>query len=71
MTDTYAVYLYFNKLKDCTHVCCWSHVRRIFVSASCDYKEALAREFYRFDKSVICRGRESSLGSLGERNRHV
>ena len=29
MTDAYAAYLYFNKLKDCTHVCCWSHVRRL------------------------------------------
>ena len=45
MTDAYAAYLYFNKLKDCTHVCCWSHVRRIFVSACRDYKDALAQEF--------------------------
>ena len=45
MTDAYAAYLYFNKLKDCTHVCCWSHVRRIFVSASRDYSDSLADEF--------------------------
>jgi hypothetical protein len=45
MTDGYAAYLYFNKLKDCTHVCCWSHVRRIFVSASRDYKDSLAQAF--------------------------
>lgn len=45
MTDAYAAYLYFNKLKDCTHVCCWSHVRRIFVSALRDYNDKLAREF--------------------------
>ena len=45
MTDAYAAYLYFNKLKDCTHVCCWSHVRRLFVSASRDYKDTLAQAF--------------------------
>ena len=45
MTDAYASYLYFNKLKDCTHVCCWSHVRRLFVSASRDYKDTLAQAF--------------------------
>ena len=45
MTDAYAAYLYFNKLKDCTHVCCWSHVRRLFVSASRDYKDSLAQAF--------------------------
>ena len=45
MTDAYAAYLYFNKLKDCTHVCCWSHVRRLFVSASRDYKDILAQAF--------------------------
>ena len=45
MTDAYAAYLYFNKLKNCTHVCCWSHVRRLFVSASRDYKDALAQAF--------------------------
>lgn len=45
MTDAYAAYLYFNKLKDCTHVCCWSHVRRLFVSASRDYKDTLTQAF--------------------------
>lgn len=45
MPDAYAAYLYFNKLKDCTHVCCWSHVRRLFVSASRDYKDTLAQAF--------------------------
>lgn len=45
VTDAYAAYLYFNKLKDCTHVCCWSHVRRLFVSASRDYKDTLAQAF--------------------------
>lgn len=45
MTDAYAAYLYFNKLKDCTHVCCWAHVRRLFVSAFRDYNDALARAF--------------------------
>lgn len=45
MTDAYAAYLYFNKLKDCTHVCCWSHVRRLFVSANRDYNDALAQAF--------------------------
>lgn len=45
VTDAYAAYLYFNKLKDCTHVCCWSHVRRLFVSASRDYKDSLAQAF--------------------------
>lgn len=45
MTDAYAAYCYFNKLKDCIHVCCWSHVRRLFVSAFRDYKDALARAF--------------------------
>ena len=45
MTDAYAAYLYFNKLKDCTHVCCWSHVRRLFVSASRDCKDTLAQAF--------------------------
>ena len=45
MTDAYAAYLYFNKLKDCTHVCCWAHVRRLFVSASRDYKDSLAQAF--------------------------
>lgn len=45
MTDAYAAYLYFNKLKDCTHVCCWSHVRRLFVSANRDYKDTLAQAF--------------------------
>ena len=45
MTDAYAAYAFFSKLKDCTHVCCWAHARRIFVSALRDYKDELAREF--------------------------
>ena len=45
VTDAYAAYLYFNMLEDCTHVCCWSHVRRLFVSASRDYKDTLAQAF--------------------------
>ena len=45
MTDAYAAYAFFNKLKDCTHVCCWAHARRIFVSALRDYKDEMAREF--------------------------
>lgn len=45
MTDAYAAYAFFSKLKDCTHVCCWAHARRIFVSALRDYKDELAGEF--------------------------
>ena len=45
MTDAYAAYAYFNKLKNCLHVCCWAHVRRIFVSALRDYKDSGAEEF--------------------------
>lgn len=45
MTDAYAAYAFFNKLKDCTHVCCWAHARRIFVSALRDYKDEMARVF--------------------------
>ncbi len=45
MTDAYAAYAYFNKLKNCLHVCCWAHVRRIFVSALRDYKDENAKAF--------------------------
>lgn len=45
MTDAYNAYAYFSKLKDCSHVCCWAHVRRIYWSALKDYKDALAQEF--------------------------
>ena len=45
MTDAYAAYAFFSKLKKCTHVCCWAHARRIFVSALRDYKDEMAREF--------------------------
>lgn len=45
MTDAYAAYAYFNRLKDCVHVCCWAHVRRIFVSALRDYKDSKAEAF--------------------------
>lgn len=45
MTDAYAAYAYFNNLKDCSHVCCWAHVRRIFYSALNDYKDQLSEEF--------------------------
>lgn len=45
MTDAYAAYAFFSKLKDCAHVCCWSHARRIYVSALRDYKDEMAREF--------------------------
>lgn len=45
MTDAYAAYAFFNKLKDCTHVCCWAHARRIFVSALRDYKDEMAKAF--------------------------
>ena len=45
MTDAYAAYAFFSKLKKCTHVCCWAHARRIFVSALRDYKDEMARVF--------------------------
>lgn len=45
MTDAYAAYAYFNKLKNCLHVCCWAHVRRIFVSALRDYMDENAKAF--------------------------
>lgn len=45
MTDAYAAYTYFCKLKDCVHVCCWAHVRRIFDSALRDYKDGRAKAF--------------------------
>ena len=45
MTDAYNAYAYFSKLKDCTHTCCWAHVRRIFWSALKDYKDSLAQTF--------------------------
>ena len=45
MTDAYAAYAFFNKLKDCTHVCCWAHARRIFVSALRDFKDEMAGAF--------------------------
>lgn len=45
MTDAYAAYAYFNKLKNCLHMCCWAHVRRIFVSALRDYKDENAKAF--------------------------
>lgn len=45
MTDAYAAYTYFCKLKDCVHVCCWAHVRRIFDSALRDYKDGKAKVF--------------------------
>ena len=45
MTDAYAAYAYFNKIKDCTHVCCWAHARRIFYYAFKDYKDKLAKAF--------------------------
>ena len=35
----------FCKLKDCVHVCCWAHVRRIFDSALRDYKDGKAWMF--------------------------
>ena len=45
MTDAYAAYAYFNKIKDCTHVCCWAHARRIFYYAFKDYKDKFAKAF--------------------------
>ena len=39
------VYAYFGRLKDCTHVCCRAHVRRILVSALKDYKDPAAEAF--------------------------
>ena len=45
MTDAYVAYAYFGRLKDCTHVCCWAHVRRILVSALKDYKDPAAEAF--------------------------
>lgn len=45
MTDAYVAYTYFGKLDECLHVCCWAHVRRLFVSALKDYKDKLAEEF--------------------------
>lgn len=45
MTDAYAAYKYFNNLKESTHLCCWAHVRRIFVSALRNYKDMKADEF--------------------------
>lgn len=45
MTDAYAAYTYFCKLKDCIHVCCCAHVRRIFDSALRDYKDDKAKMF--------------------------
>ena len=45
MTDAYNAYAYFSKLDDCTHACCWAHVRRIFWSALKDYKDETAQEF--------------------------
>ena len=45
MTDAYTAYAFFSKLDECTHACCWAHVRRIFVSAFRDYKDALAKEY--------------------------
>ena len=45
MTDAYAAYAYFNKIKNCTHVCCWAHARRIFYYAFKDYKDKVAKAF--------------------------
>ena len=45
MTDAYAVYAYFNKIKNCTHVCCWAHARRIFYYAFKDYKDKFTKAF--------------------------
>ena len=45
MTDAYAAYTYFCKLKDCIHVYCCAHVRRIFDSALRDYKDDKAKMF--------------------------
>ena len=45
MTDAYTAYAFFSKLDECTHACCWAHVRRIFVSAFKDYKDILAKEY--------------------------
>ena len=45
MTDAYNAYAYFSNLYECTHACCWAHVRRIYWSALKDYKDATAREF--------------------------
>jgi transposase len=45
MTDAYAAYKYFNNLKESTHLCCWAHARRIFVSALQNYKDVKAEEY--------------------------
>lgn len=45
MTDAYAAYKYFNNLNESTHLCCWAHARRIFVSALRNYKDMKADEF--------------------------
>lgn len=45
MTDAYAAYKYFNKLDECSHLCCWAHVRRIFVSALENYRDIKAKEY--------------------------
>lgn len=45
MTDGYAAYKYFNNLKESTHLCCWAHVRRIFVSALQNYKDIKADRY--------------------------
>ena len=45
MTDAYVAYTYFGKIDECLHVCCWAHVRRLFVSALKDYKDKSAQVF--------------------------
>ena len=45
MTDAYAAYKYLNNLDECTHLCCWAHVRRVYVAAFCDYKDLKADAF--------------------------
>ena len=45
MTDAYVAYDYLDKLEGCTHVCCWAHARRIYVSARDDFKDLNAGEF--------------------------
>lgn len=45
MTDAYVAYTYFGKVDECLHVCCWAHVRRLFVSALKDYKDKSAQMF--------------------------
>lgn len=67
MTDAYAAYKYFSKLKDCLHVCCWAHVRRIYFSALKDYKDKLSQQFidligilYRIEIEHILHGRTAS-----------